>query len=58
RRGRGKGEDARYEKMLAKAPGSRNAYAFRTVYLAQGALVWVVSLPVQAAQYIPGPLGA
>ena len=58
RRGRGRGEDPRYERMLAKAPGSRDAYALRTVYLAQGALVWFVSLPVQAAQYAPQPLGA
>ncbi|MFJ9895591.1 DUF1295 domain-containing protein [Streptomyces sp. NPDC091280] len=55
RRGRGHGEDPRYEALLAKAPGGRNAYAFRTVYLLQGALVWLVSLPVQAAQYVPGP---
>lgn len=54
RRGRGHGEDPRYEAMLAKAPGSRNAYALRMVYLLQGALVWLVSLPVQAAQYVPG----
>ncbi|WP_330347069.1 DUF1295 domain-containing protein [Streptomyces sp. NBC_00582] len=55
RRGRGHGEDPRYEAMLAKAPGNRNAYALRLVYLLQGALVWLVSLPVQAAQYVPGP---
>lgn len=55
RRGRGHGEDPRYEAMLAKAPGNRNAYALRMVYLLQGALVWLVSLPVQAAQYVPGP---
>ncbi|KUN84233.1 DUF1295 domain-containing protein [Streptomyces griseoruber] len=54
RRGRGHGEDPRYEAMLAKAPGNRNAYALRMVYLLQGALVWLVSLPVQAAQYVPG----
>lgn len=54
RRGRGHGEDPRYEAMLAKAPGSRNAYALRMVYLLQGALVWLVSLSVQAAQYVPG----
>jgi steroid 5-alpha reductase family enzyme len=57
RRGRGRGEDPRYDRMLARAPGSRNAYAFRTVYLTQGALVWLVSLPVQAAQYVPAELG-
>lgn len=54
RRGRGHGEDPRYEAMLAKAPGNRNAYALRMVYLLQGALVWLVSLPVQAAQYVHG----
>ncbi|WP_306319088.1 MULTISPECIES: DUF1295 domain-containing protein [unclassified Streptomyces] len=58
RRGRGHGEDPRYERMLAKAPGNRNLYALRMVYLLQGALVWLVSLPVQAAQYVPGPMGA
>ncbi|MBZ4017774.1 DUF1295 domain-containing protein [Streptomyces purpurogeneiscleroticus] len=57
RRGRGHGEDPRYERLLAKAPGSRTAYALRTVYLLQAGLVWCVSLPVQAAQYAPGPLG-
>lgn len=56
RRGRGHGEDPRYEELLAKAPGDRNLYALRTVYLLQGALVWLVSLPVQAAQYVPGPM--
>ncbi|MFJ9536052.1 DUF1295 domain-containing protein [Streptomyces sp. NPDC101225] len=56
RRGRGHGEDPRYAKMLAKAPGSANLYALRMVYLLQAALVWLVSLPVQAAQYIPAPM--
>ena len=56
-RGHGRGEDPRYERMLAKAPGSRAAYAFRKVYLLQGALVWLVSLPVQAAMYVPAAIG-
>ncbi|GGX59395.1 DUF1295 domain-containing protein [Streptomyces fructofermentans] len=55
-RGRGHGEDPRYEALLAKAPGSRDAYALRMVYLLQGGLVWLVSLPVQAAQYVAAPL--
>ncbi|MFE9251741.1 DUF1295 domain-containing protein [Streptomyces sp. NPDC007088] len=60
RRGRGRGEDPRYEKMLSGAPRgtSRDQYALRVVYLPQGALVWLVSLPVQAAMYVRGPLGA
>ncbi|QNP62440.1 DUF1295 domain-containing protein [Streptomyces genisteinicus] len=57
RRGRGHGEDPRYERMLSRAPGSRALYALRMVYLLQGALVWLVSLPVQAAQYVPDPAG-
>ncbi|MDJ0460258.1 DUF1295 domain-containing protein [Streptomyces sp. H27-C3] len=56
-RGRGHGEDPRYERMLAKASGNRTLYALRTVYLLQGALVWLISLPVQAAQYVPAPVG-
>ncbi|MFJ3174182.1 DUF1295 domain-containing protein [Streptomyces roseus] len=56
RRARGHGEDPRYAKMLARAPGSPAWYALRKVYLLQGALVWIVSLPVQAAAYLPeGP---
>ncbi|GAA2306413.1 DUF1295 domain-containing protein [Streptomyces caniferus] len=58
RRGRGHGEDPRYERLLARAPGSRDAYALRTVYLLQGGLVWLISLPVQVAAYVAVPLGA
>ncbi|MEU0395219.1 DUF1295 domain-containing protein [Streptomyces sp. NPDC006208] len=57
RRGRGHGEDPRYEALLAKAPGRRTLYALRMVHLLQGALVWLISLPVQAAQYVTGPVG-
>ncbi|MEU6944882.1 DUF1295 domain-containing protein [Streptomyces sp. NPDC046316] len=53
RRGRGHGEDPRYARMLADAPGSPALYALRKVYLLQGGLVWLVSLPVQAAAYLP-----
>ncbi|MGW8887459.1 DUF1295 domain-containing protein [Streptomyces sp. NPDC055749] len=57
-RGHGHGEDPRYERILAKAPGNRTLYALRKVYLLQAALVWLISLPVQAAQYVPEPFGA
>lgn len=53
-RSRGHGEDPRYEQLLSKAKGSRNAYALRMVYLLQAAIMWFVSLPVQVAQYDPG----
>lgn len=54
RRNLGVAEDKRYQAMLAKAPGNPDVYALRTVYLAQGLVMWVVSLPVQLAQYGTG----
>ncbi|WP_103503682.1 MULTISPECIES: DUF1295 domain-containing protein [Streptomyces] len=56
-RGWGKGEDPRYARMLSKAPGHPQLYALRKVYLLQAALVWLISLPVQAGAHLPGPLG-
>lgn len=50
-RQRGHGEDARYDKMLSKAKGSRNVYAIRKVYLLQGVVLFFISLPVQVACY-------
>ncbi|MFF8414583.1 DUF1295 domain-containing protein [Streptomyces omiyaensis] len=55
-RSRGHGEDPRYTALLDKAPGNRTLYALRTVYLGQAALVWLISLPVQAASYSSAPL--
>ncbi|MEU3910197.1 DUF1295 domain-containing protein [Streptomyces sp. NPDC029721] len=57
RRSRGHGEDPRYTALLDEAPGNRTLYALRTVYLAQAALAWLISLPVQAASYSSEPLG-
>ncbi|BFV55630.1 DUF1295 domain-containing protein [Kitasatospora sp. CMC57] len=54
-RSRGAPEDPRYARMLARRPGPW--YALRKVYLLQAAILWFVSLPVQVAQYLPGPLG-
>jgi steroid 5-alpha reductase family enzyme len=48
-RNRGGGEDPRYEKMLS---GRGAWYVLGTVYLGQGALIWLVSLPVQVG--MPG----
>ncbi|MGW0117993.1 DUF1295 domain-containing protein [Streptomyces sp. NPDC003327] len=57
-RSRGHGEDPRYTALLDKAPGNRTLYALRTVCLGQAALVWLISLPVQAASYSSAPLDA
>lgn len=56
-RARDGAEDPRYEEMLRDAPGSRNLYALRKVYLTQGVVMLFVSLPVQVAMYATGPLG-
>lgn len=56
RRSRGHGEDPRYTALLDRAPGNRTLYALCTVYLGQAALVWLISLPVQAASYSSAPL--
>lgn len=53
-RSRGKGEDPRYTEMLGKAPGSRAAYALRKVFLLQAALIWLISVPVQAGMFEGG----
>ena len=61
-RGRGAPEDPRYEAFLAKGDKGtsrrRAWYAYTHVYLLQGALVWFISLPVQAVQYGTGTLNA
>ena len=48
-RSRGKGEDPRYEALLAKAGGHRELAILVRVYLVQATLIWVISLPVQVA---------
>ncbi len=48
-RNRGKGEDPRYEKMLADQPGDPFLVAVRRIYLVQGAAIWFVSLPLQVS---------
>jgi steroid 5-alpha reductase family enzyme len=55
RRSRGHGEDPRYDALLARAPGSRNAYALRQIYGTQALVLWFVSLPVQVAAFETPP---
>ena len=58
RRGRGAGEDPRYDAMLADAPeGRRFSYAVRRVFVVQGLAAWFVSLPVQVAAATDAALG-
>jgi steroid 5-alpha reductase family enzyme len=57
-RNHGKGEDPRYRDLLSRAPGNPNAYALRTVYLLQAAILWLACLPIQAGMLERAPVGA
>lgn len=56
-RARGGHEDPRYVAMLSSAPGSRNSYALRRVYLPQGVVMFFVSLTLQVGMFSTGALG-
>jgi steroid 5-alpha reductase family enzyme len=56
RRARGGGEDPRYAELLGPDRRGRAWRALRSIYLAQGALIWLISLPVQAGMYARAPL--
>jgi steroid 5-alpha reductase family enzyme len=53
----GKGEDFRYAAMRDHWGGRFALISLGTVFLLQGALMWVVSLPVQAGMFEAGTLG-
>lgn len=49
-RWRREGPDPRYVALLAKAPGNPHLFSLRKVFLTQGPLLWLVTLPVQLGQ--------
>jgi steroid 5-alpha reductase family enzyme len=53
----GRGEDFRYQEMRARHGRRFPLVSLFSVYLLQGAGLWAVSLPVQAAAGLPGPSG-
>ena len=53
----GKPEDPRYEALLRKAKGNPDLYAIRMVYLLQGLLAFLISIPIQVGAYEGGPVG-
>ncbi|UAC01672.1 DUF1295 domain-containing protein [Dactylosporangium vinaceum] len=55
-RNRGKGEDPRYTALLQRNRGGLVPYVLRTIYVPQGAVMWVVSIPVQVAMYVAKPI--
>ncbi|MFD9705621.1 DUF1295 domain-containing protein [Lentzea sp. NPDC059081] len=55
-RNRTKDEDPRYQDILRRAKGNPRLRMYR-VYLTQAVIMWVVSLPVQAAGHLSAPFG-
>jgi steroid 5-alpha reductase family enzyme len=57
-RWRREGADGRYLNLLKKAKGNVHIYTLTHVFMLQGALMWIVSLPIQLGEYgATGPLG-
>lgn len=56
-RWRREGPDGRYVALLKKAPGNVHLTSLKKVFLTQGPMLWVVSLPVQLGQIEAEPLG-
>ncbi len=55
RRNWGHGEDYRYQKWRQEAGSSWWWRSFFKVFLLQGALMWIISAPLLAAQFSPSP---
>ena len=56
RRNWGKGEDFRYKKWREAAKGQWWWRSYFKVFLVQGALMWIISMPLLAAQLSPTPV--
>ena len=56
-RNHGQPEDPRYRDLLRRARGHPDAYALRTIYLLQAAILWLACLPVQAGMLERAPAG-
>jgi steroid 5-alpha reductase family enzyme len=54
-RNAGKGEDFRYQAMRKRHGERFNIVSLFTVFILQGVLMWVISLPLQFAQLSPEP---
>ncbi len=57
-RARGAGEDPRYRELLDRAPGNRDWYALRMVYLPQLLILWAACLPLTAGMTAQAPASA
>ena len=56
-RWRREGPDKRYAAMLKKVEGNKHVYTLTHVFLLQGGLMWLVSMPIQLGQLYSTPHG-
>jgi steroid 5-alpha reductase family enzyme len=56
RRSRGRPEDPRYARMLARAGGNPRLYALRSIYALQGLLALVIASPILLGSFEPAPV--
>jgi len=54
-RWRREGPDGRYVALLKKAPGNRHVHSLKVVFVLQGPMLWIISLPVQLGQIQMNP---
>jgi len=55
-RWRREGPDGRYVAILKRAPGNVHLTSLKNVFLTQGLLLWIISLPIQLGQIETEPL--
>jgi steroid 5-alpha reductase family enzyme len=58
RRSRGRPEDPRYERMLARAKGNPQLYALRSIYVLQGSLALAIASPIVLGSFEAAPVRA
>lgn len=56
-RNKGKGEDPRYAALLRHSTGNPTLFVLRTIYWAQGWVMWIVALPIEVAMAERMPVG-
>ncbi len=56
-RAKDRGEDQRYVTLLSRAERSKTIFALTHIYLPQGLMMWLVSMPIQVCMYEPSTLG-
>ncbi len=55
-RNHGKPEDPRYTALLRRRTGPLVPFVIRTIFVAQGSVLWVVAIPISVAMFVTAPV--